>query len=63
MIWSIMKGVFMLQLSEIFVAFGLLFLPSYILLDSRSMTLVYDMYFYADLSNDSANIYVVKYAF
>ena len=32
MIWSIMKGVFMLQSSEIFVASGLLFPPSYILL-------------------------------
>ena len=32
MIWSTMKGAFMLQSSEIFVASGLLFPPSYILL-------------------------------
>ena len=35
MIWSTVKGAFMLQSSEIFVASGLLFPPSYILLDSR----------------------------
>ena len=34
-IWSIMKGVFMLQSSEIFVASGLLFPLSYILLDEK----------------------------
>ena len=32
MIWSTVKGGFMLQSSEIFVASGLLFPPSYILL-------------------------------
>ena len=32
MIWSTVKGAFMLQSSEIFVASGLLFPPSYILL-------------------------------
>ena len=32
MIWSTLKGAFMLQLSEMFVASGLLFPPSYILL-------------------------------
>ena len=31
MIWSTVKGAFMLQSSEIFVASGLLFPPSYIL--------------------------------
>ena len=34
MIWSTVKGVFMLQSSEIFVASGLLFPLSYILLAS-----------------------------
>ena len=32
MIWSTVKGLFMLQSSEIFVVFRLLFPPSYILL-------------------------------
>ena len=41
MIWSTVKGAFMLQSSEIFVASGLLFPPSYILLVKKSTVILW----------------------